>query len=165
MIPITNFNLYTSADNVVLMYTGLDVQLELYFRLLRATGARANEGLQFFRWINKNETTITLIGEKKALPRYFSKENLPLNFVTAVERGINPFTFLSYTQMVRYLGRGLFYPIYYQSGRKLNAHLFRYVYIRKLIDSGKTVAQVKAELGKLPDSDVSMYYNRVFYKN
>lgn len=138
-------------------------QLKMVARMQYLTGARANDVLQFNRWVLLADLTVQLQPQKGNNLRIFTEAEIDPIFYDYIVSGVNPFAGLHYRKYEYYLSQILNKNWFTIGDKKAGSHLFRHNYARKLKDSGMSDAMVMAKLGEVSTTMANFYIYRSIY--
>lgn len=131
-----------------------------FFKDLFSTGCRPNELLQVSRWAYITPSQILLTPLKGNTTRTFTEFDLSQNLIYAIINQIKPYQGLSLRQLTSVLKKILPVPQVKTNNKSAIDYMFRYNFVKFLMNVGYTGAQVQAIMGWNTAYIYTNYYMR-----
>lgn len=163
LYPITD----TELDNLCIYLTQTPYiyypQTQTFLTDLYNTGCRPNELLEIFRWNYVDATHIYLTVEKQGTTRTFTSTDLSSNLLFAIQNNIDPYNGLTLRQLT-WVEKKILPVIQMQTSNKSAiTYIFRYNYVKKLHNAGKTDAEIRTIMSWSALFEPSIYYDQTLY--
>lgn len=149
--------LQAMADHFITASYPYFEQFRETFKLLKLTGCRISELFEINRWSIQTGYHVTLQPQKGNNIRYLTLGPDFGHFLTAIENQTKPFLGLTVWQFWNLFNRINPYGSIYSDTKEITAYLFRYLYVRTLLEDGLTVAQIANQMGYTSEAAVHNY--------
>src|SRR3569832_2068547 len=116
---------------------------QIFLTDLYNTGCRPNELLEIARWNYISPSQIELTVEKQGTLRIFTESDLSSNLLFAIQNSIAPYSSLTLRQLTWVEKKILPVPQVQTADRSAITYIFRYNYVKKLHNAGKTDAEIR----------------------
>lgn len=123
-----------------------------YLLLLKNTGLRPAEALNYNNVISHNQNEIIFQPNKKNLPRRLNIDQIPTLFLFYYLNHTVTYKPEKYRHYLRLFDERIIDKKYMCSGKRCSLYLFRYYYVRNLFANGMDYNDIKIHMGWNHDS-------------
>lgn len=138
-------------------------QTQTFLTDLYNTGCRPNELLEIGRWLYVDASHIYLTVEKQGTTRIFTTADLSSDLLFAIQNLADPYGSLTLRQLT-WVEKKILPVIQVQTiDKSAITYIFRYNYVKKLHNAGKTDAEIRSIMSWSATFEPSIYYDADIY--
>lgn len=134
-----------------------------YFAVMYNLGIRASESFNFNLWSLENQNFIILRPLKYNDVRVFSLEEIPISFLNLLHNNNLTNYKVNYSRLNYLYNSGALYNNIYIGNKSTTLHLFRHIYVKRLILRGFSDIEIKNNLGERNLKSALAYINSKFH--
>jgi hypothetical protein len=157
--PINISQLRTACDHFITAEYPYYEELREAFKLLKLTGCRIQEIFDISRWSIVSGYMVSFTPQKHNNARIITLNADFNNFLAAIQNQHAPFLGRTYSQLQNLFDRINPYGKLFSGGKEITNYIYRYLYVRELMEAGLTIQQTADIMGYHSTTAVSNYLN------
>jgi len=160
---LTNDELEEYCVSFIQAYPFYNVYMTDYFSLLYSTGCRSSEPLKHTNWGINNSGQITLKPFKGNNTRIFEVQEIPSNFVLALQSNKPYFDFYSVAKFRYVFNKFATIQQIFVENKPMELYIFRYNRVKQLRQQGYSKQDIQTYFGWTNSGIVDEYLNADLY--